>query len=195
MPSADCIDKLKAHLECSRTDHMVKIMEITNLKDAHIYCVLNNISAQQYGILLERYIINKFNYLKNKADACAGDCFKNGYNIEVKVSLGGVTHSKFNFVQLRPSHGLDYYILTAYHLSLENVESEGELYIFKIPKEDIIKLIVLHGGYAHGTFREHGLITLDSLSIPTNKEYVLRSSFNDRCWNALLPFRISESDL
>jgi hypothetical protein len=42
----------------------------------------------------------------------------NRKNSEVKVSLGGATHSKFNFVQIRPSHDCDTYILTAYHLYL-----------------------------------------------------------------------------
>lgn len=189
------IEKLKAHLESSRVDHGVEIMQVSNLKDAHIYCLLNNISAQQYGVLLERYIITKYNYTKNDPKNCTGDCYKSGNNIEVKVSLGGVTHTKFNFVQLRLSHELDYYVLTAYHLSPENVNSEGELYIFKIPKHDIIKLIAAHGGYAHGTIKEHGSITIESLKQTNTREYVLRTSFNDKCWNSLLAFRIDESDL
>jgi hypothetical protein len=144
--------------------------------------------------LLERFIRIKFNYNKNKAEHCTGDCSKDGNNSEVKVSLGGATHTKFNFVQIRPSHECGIYILTAYHLSPENVESEGELYIFKVPKSDIKKLIVSHGGYAHGTVKEHGVITVENIE-KGMREYALRPTINDNCWKALLMFRIPETEL
>ena len=153
-------------------------------------------SAQQYGPLLERFIRTTFNYVKNNANDCTGDCSKDGKNSEVKVSIGGATHSKFNFVQIRPAHDCDNYILTAYHLCHDNVADEGELYIFKISKDAIKKLIVLHGGYAHGTIKEHGAITTDSIDVEhVIKEYALRPSINDDCWKAMLPFRISETEL
>lgn len=63
------------------------------------------------------------------------------------------------------------YILTAYHISLENVDTEGELYIFKVPKTNIKKIIVSYGGYAHGTVKEHGIINFDSL----NNEKILKN--------------------
>jgi hypothetical protein len=78
----------------------------------------------------------------------------------------------------------------------DNVADEGDLYIFKISKTDIKKLIVSHGGYAHGTIKEHGTITSESIEVEhVIKEYALRPSINDECWKALLPFRISESEL
>jgi len=107
-----------------------------------------------------------------------------------------VTRNKFNFVQIRPSHDCETYILTAYNLSSENVESEGELYIFKVPKEDIKKIVVSFGGYAHGTIKEHGKITIESLNDEkSTKEYALRPTINDACWKALMPFRVPESGL
>lgn len=184
--------KLKEYLTLSQLKHNQTILKEQTLKNAHIYCVVNNLSAQQYGPLLEKYIRTKFNYSKNKAENCTGDCSKDGKNSEVKVSLGGTTHSKFNFVQIRPSHDCDSYIMTAYHLCNENVENEGELYVFKVPKEQMKCLVVSHGGYAHGTIKEHGKITIQSINEKDNKEYALRPTINDNCWKDLLPFRISE---
>jgi len=202
MATVSSIDKsewtkrLREHLTLSKVKHDDHIMKLMTLKDAHTYCVIHNISAQQYGPLLERFIRTKFNYIKNKAEDCTGDCSKDGKNSEVKVSLGGATHVKFNFVQIRPSHDCDTYILTAYHLSTQNVDSDGELYIFKVPKEEIKKIVASYGGYAHGTIKEHGTITLDSLNDEKSmREYALRPSIHDACWKALLLFRVSESDL
>jgi hypothetical protein len=190
------IEKLKEHLILSKMNHHTQIIKSTTLKDAHIYCVINNISTQQYGSLLEKYIMMKYNYIKNKTIDCIGDFCKNGKNSELKVSLGGITHTKFNFVQLRPSHKCDTYILTAYHLIPDNVDNEGELYIFNVPNVEIKKIILLYGGYAHGTIKKHGIITSETLNDEHNlKEYAIRPSINDDCWKALLPFRISETAL
>lgn len=190
------VEKLKEHLMLSKIKHEEIVMQLSSLKDAHVYCVMYGLSAQQYGPLLEKYIMLKFGYIKNKAEHCTGDCSKNGKNSEIKVLLGGANHTKFNFVQIRPSHDCDEYILTAYHLSSENVETEGELYIFKVPKEEIKKIIVSYGGYAHGTIKEHKNITIDSMNDTKSiKEYALRPSINDECWKALLEYRIPESRL
>jgi hypothetical protein len=189
------IQKLKEHLEIAKQNHEENILKLTSLKEAHIYCVLQKLSAQRYGPLLEKYITTKFYFQKNKAANCSGDCSKDGKNVEVKVSLGGSTHTKFNFVQLRPSHHCDIYIFTAYHLAPDNVEEEGELYIFKIPKEDIKKIIISYGGYAHGTNKEHGKISIYSFRDDKNLEFALRPTINDECWKSLLPFRISETQL
>lgn len=192
----DRVNKLKEHLAYSTVKHETRIMQLSTLKDAHVYCVLYGVSAQQYGPLLERFIRTKYNYIKNNAKECTGDCSKNGMNSEVKVSVGGATHSKFNFVQIRPTHDCDNYILTAYHLCNDNVDDEGELYIFKISKDAIKNLIVSYGGYAHGTIKEHGVITSESIDDSNViKEYALRTSINDECWKAMLPFKISESEL
>lgn len=195
-PPIDNVTRLREHLALSKVKHDHQVMKMTTLKDAHTYCVIYGLSAQQYGPLLEKFIRTKFNYIKNKAEDCTGDCSKDGKNAEVKVSLGGATHTKFNFVQIRPSHDCEYYILTAYHLSYDNVASEGELFVFKVPKEDMKTIIVSHGGYAHGTIKEHGTITTESLNDEkSTREYAIRPTIHDACWNALLPFRVSETDL
>ncbi|MCK9607571.1 MAG: Rho termination factor N-terminal domain-containing protein [Methylomonas sp.] len=193
MEKVERIKRLKEHLALSKVKHEDQIMKLATLKEAHTYCVIHCISAQQYGPLLERFIRTKFNYIKNKAEDCTGDCSKDGKNSEIKVSLGGTTHTKFNFVQIRPSHDCETYILTAYNLSPENVDSEGELYIFKVPKAEIKKIVASYGGYAHGTIKEHGIITINSLNDDKSiKEYALRPSINDECWKALMIFRIPE---
>ena len=82
-------------------------------------------------------------------------------------------------------------------MTLENVESEGELYVFTVPKSEIKKLVVSYGGYAHGTVKEHGKMTMDSLNDEKNgiKEYALRPTINNDCWKALMAFRVPETDL
>jgi hypothetical protein len=196
MDKAERVKRLREHLTLSKVNHEDQVMNLPTLKEANVYCIIHNVSAQQYGPLLEKFIRIKFNYKKNKAEECTGDCFKDGKNSEVKVSLGGASHRKFNFVQIRPSHDCETYIFTAYHLSLENVESEGELYVFKVPKEDVKKMVLSFGGYAHGTIKEHSTITIDSINDEKNtKEYALRPTINDECWKMLLQFRVPESAL
>lgn len=188
------VERLKSHLSMSKINHEKIILEQKSLKEAHVYAVINKISSQKYGTFLEKYIRKRFNYQKNKAADCTGDATKNDENTEIKVSLGGTTHSKFNFVQIRPNHNCDFYLLTAYHLCDGNVEEMGELYIFKIPSEDIKKIVVSFGGYAHGTVKKHGPITSESI-LESSKEYAIRPTFNDNCWKALLPHRVFESDI
>jgi len=163
MDKPERVNRLREHLFLSKVIHGDQLMKLSTLKEAHIYCVIHNISPEP---LLERFILRKFN-----------DCS----NIEVKVSLGG---AKFNFVQIRPSHVC---VLTAYHLSRENVEAEGELYIFKVPNSDIKKIIISYGE------NEHGTITNDTLNDEKSmKEYTIRPTINDECWKALMEFRINE---
>jgi hypothetical protein len=196
MDKKERIKRLREHLAHSNVNHEEQIMKLSTLKEANIYCVINDVSAQKYGSLLEKFIRTKFNYNKNKAENCTGDLSKEGKNSEVKVSLGGANHTKFNFVQIRPSHDCEIYILTAYYLSYENIETEGELYIFKVPKSDIKKLVVSYGGYAHGTIKEHGIITNDSINDElSTKEYAIRPTINDECWKELMEFRVQESKI
>ena len=85
------------------------------------------------------------------------------------------------------------YILTAYYIDYTNLDNLGELFIFKINKDDIKPLILQYGGYAHGTIGELGEITMDDLNLANNpKEYALRPKYCDKCWNELLNFRIDE---
>jgi len=192
------IGRLKTQFSNSKLNinHEEEILKQTTFKNANIYCVINNISSQKYGPMLEKYIKIKYNFIKNNASECTGDISKENKNCEVKVSLGGQNHNKFNWVQLRISHNIQYYILTAYYITSENCTNGGNLFIFKVPKDDIILLILKYGGYAHKTTRELGKITIESLQDnKNNNEYAIRPSYGSTCWNQFLKFRIKEEDL
>jgi hypothetical protein len=186
--------KLKQLLEsrCSNKIHTDTILKLPTLKSAHIYCKLNNLSGQFTGPVLEKYIKKKYNMTKNTASSCIGDLKYNEIDIEVKASNGGKENNKFNYVQLRMNHNC-IYILTAYYLDYKNLENLGELYIFKLNKENIKPLIVKYGGYAHGTIEKLGEITIDDLNDINNpKEYALRPKYGDKCWIELLNYRVYE---
>jgi len=188
--------KLKLLLDSSRTNriHTETIMQLPTLKDAHIYCKYNNMSGQFTGPVLEKYIKIKYNMTKNNASSCNGDLQCNETNIEIKASNGGKENNRFNYVQLRMNHQCEY-ILTAYYIGYENLDSLGELFIFQLKKEDIKPLIMKYGGYAHGTIGELGEITIEDLNDTNNqKEYALRPKYGDKCWNELLQFRIAGID-
>jgi hypothetical protein len=189
------IKKLKEHLNLASTNHKTNMLKLNTLKDSFVYCIINKLSSQQYGVLLESIIQYKFNFNKNKSNDCIGDYNKNNENFELKVSLGGKYHNKFNFVQIRLNHKCAIYIFIAYHLSVNNVDEEGEIYIFKIPKKEIINLILLYGSYAHGTIKKNGVITIDTLNENNKNEYALRPVINDKCWLNLMDYRISEKDM
>ena len=146
------IEKLRLRLEGLSIDHEREILKQENIKSAHVYCVINNIPSQKYGLFLENYIRKQYKYKKNNPSQCIGDCSNGKENIEIKVSLGGKKFNKFNYVQIRLSHKISTYILTAYYLCIKNVSQEGELYIFSLSAEEMKKIILLYGGYAHGTW-------------------------------------------
>lgn len=184
--------QLIAVLRLSKCDHKTEILTQPDLKRAHIYCKINQLSGQVSGSLIESYIKTKYNMAKNNASACIGDVYHNQTNIEIKMSNGGKDHNRFNYVQLRMNHNCDY-LCTAYYINKDNIETEGELFIFKISKENMKSLIIKYGGYAHGTIQTLGEITGEELNSPINiKEYAIRPKYGDKCWNALLQFRVNE---
>jgi len=179
-------------LRTSRCNHKIEIMKQPNIKRAHIYCKVNQLSGQISGPLIEHYIKAKYGMTKNNSSLCTGDLQQNETNYEIKVSNGGKENNKFNYVQLRMNHVCEY-IFTAYYLNANNIETEGELFIFKLTKADIKKLIFKYGGYAHGTIHKLGEITESDLENPMNdKEYAIRPKYGDTCWNELLHFRVDE---
>lgn len=179
-------------LNNTHINHRQEILKCDSLKTALCYCKIHSLSGQVTGPLIERYIIYKYDLIKNNSSDCIGDIKYNNKDIELKISVGGQTHSHFNFVQIRLNHVCDY-ILIAYHISLENVDMLGDMYIFHLSKDDMIKLICDYGTYAHGTIAKLGSITHHSLKTgqlnnsPT--EYALRPKFGDKCWKALMHFR------
>jgi hypothetical protein len=135
MDKSYCVKKLREHLTLSKINHENQVMKHNTLKEACIYCVINDLSAQKYGPLIEKFIRTKFNYIKNKAKDSIGDCSKNGKNSEVKVSFGGSTYSKFNFVQNRPFHDCETYILIAYTSPLRMLKQKVSCIFLKFPNQ------------------------------------------------------------
>ena len=172
--------------------HCENIMKLSSLKYAHIYCKYNNLSGQLTGSILEKYIKHKYHMTKNDASACIGDLNCNNINIEIKVSNGGKLNNKFNFVQLRMNHNCEY-LLSVYYIHYDNLDNLGELFIFRMNKDDMKTFILKYGGYSHGTIKEYGKIKKEDLDDVNNtKEYSLRPKYGDKCWNELLQFRIDE---
>jgi hypothetical protein len=176
-------------------NHSLKILECETLKDAHEYCLVNRLSGQQTGPLIEKFIIHKGGMCKINASECQGDGKYNENFIEIKVSLGGQNRNKFNYVQIRPSHDVEYYILTAYYLDWSNIIDNGELFIFLIKKPNMINLLEKYGSYAHGTIKQLGKISKESILNSSNVEYALRPTYGDDLWSNLLEYRYTKSDL
>ena len=185
--------KLKQLLDslCSNKIHTETILNLPTLKDAHMYCKYNNLSGQFTGPVLEKYIKLKYKMIKNNASSCNGDLQNNDTNIEIKASNGGKDNNKFNYVQLRLNHNIDYYILTAYYLSKENIKKKGELFVFIIGKVDLKNIVFKYGNYAHGTLNKNGKRTFEAMNCDDNKnEYALRPKYGDNCWIELLNFKV-----
>ena len=193
------IQELKKVLLHDATNHKEEILKYETIKDAHTYCKINRLNGQRTGPLIEYYIKEKKSMVKNKASDCIGDCrdsFLEDNEIKVSTSGDAKNKYKYNYVQIRLNHKIHNYILTAYHLTDDNVNELGELFIFKIKKEDIIDLIFKYGGYAHGTKAKNGEITLEDLKDENNsKEYDLRPKYGGELWKELLKYRVNESDL
>lgn len=162
-------------------------------------CILARkfLSSNQWGQLLEKIIKKKFR-IQKAINETSGDGVINGLNIEIKISLGDMC-GKINFVQIRPDHNIDYYLLLAYNLW----EAElGEVYWFLCPATDLYALIPEYGNYAHGTISKLGKITKDNI-YGSNKEYALRpnptSSSNTKSyklWQLLLKkFWLTEDEI
>ena len=184
-------DSLRNILKESKIDHQKEVFKETNWKNAHIYCKIHRLTSQQFGPILQNFIIHRYGFLKKSAKLREGDCTKNNLNIEVKVSLGS-KDNKYHYVQIRLSHDIQFYLLSAYLLNEENVENEGELFIFNVPKEFMKFLVKKYGGYAHGTIKEYGKIEGE---LDESKEYAIRPEVGSDCWNFLLNYRINESEL
>jgi len=186
------MNKLANILSLSKCNHKLQIMKLPDIKNAHIYCKENLLSGQVSGPLIEHYIKEKYAMTKNKASMCIGDLQLNHTNVEIKVSNGGKNHNTFNYVQIRMNHTCDY-ILTAYYLHESNIDTLGELFIFRLNKKDMKEMILKYGGYAHGTVQKLGVITAEDLNSVTNdKEYAIRPKYGDKCWHDLLTFRVQD---
>ena len=77
-------EKLKYILEISQCNHKIEIMKEANIKRAHIYCKINQLSGQVAGPLIEYYVKNKYGMEKINPSLCKGDLQFNQCNYELK---------------------------------------------------------------------------------------------------------------
>ncbi len=84
--------------------------------------------------------------------------------------------------------------MAAYYIDNGNLYKFGELFVFKLNKSQLVNLINKFGGYAHGTKKQNGPITIESI-MSCKYEYALRVKYNSKCWNCLLEFRIDPSTI
>tara|TARA_Y100000389_G_scaffold204224_1_gene255679 strand:+ start:8233 stop:8685 length:453 start_codon:yes stop_codon:yes gene_type:complete len=147
---------------------------------------------------MEKVIKEKLK-INDPQDELSGDGMKNGYNYEIKVSLHG-KKSKLNFVQIRPHHKIDYYILVGLDIHYGDC---GKTYIMKVSANNIYDLLPEYGGYAHGTVKENGIISNDNIKNNMKKEceYALRPDPNGntntkpyKLWVELSKFSVEYDD-
>ena len=171
-----------------------KEKELSSAKTPRDVCVIAKtyFTAQSYGPQLERWV-KKYLLLDKKLDSTSGDASINSVGIEIKCSIqdqkGG-----FNYVQLRPHHTHEFYILLSYSIFMD------EAMWHCVPHESMNSLIESYGGYAHGTITQNGKINKDSI-LANKYEYAIRPNRHlttgkaATAWVALEPFRVSEDEL
>jgi hypothetical protein len=150
------------------------------------------LSAQKYGFVLEEWIKNHLE-LGAKKDSVSGDASVGNRSYEIKASISD-TKGGFNYVQLRPSHNIDGYIILNYSIPNDEV-----VWLY-IPHDKMTDLILMWGGYAHGTVRANGPITLESI-LENSLEYAIRPNMHKlhtkpgKCWTDLETYRVTEDAL
>ncbi len=156
----------------------------------------NYLNAQAGASLLQEIILKDLG-IGPPVDKMSGDGEKSGINYEIKVSVHA-QDSKINFVQIRPHHNNDFYLLVAYDLYYGEV---GRVYVFKVPADKLYLLLPQYGGYAHGTGGVNGIITKENIKNScdqgTNYEYALRPQPNGskkgkpyKLWLELLEYEV-----
>lgn len=168
--------------------------KIYNSKTLTEKCILirNYLSPQSTD--MEKIIKTELK-INNAIDNTSGDGMKNNIKYEIKYS-GHAKKSKLNFVQIRPDHNVDEYILICYNM-YDKSSNLGKGYCFKIPHEKINELIIKYGGYAHGTKKCLEKITETNLK-GRNCEYALRCNPNakngskdNNLWNELCKYEVT----
>jgi hypothetical protein len=185
--------QLKDNMVLRESGHQEKVMEqIRNCNSMEEKAILIRAFAKPQGKIPE-LIIKEDLLIDKPVDELSGDGCKNGINYEIKYS-GHAERSKFNWVQIRPDHNVDYYILCGYNMYYDDLL--GKVFTFKIPAQDLYDLIVDYGGYAHGTIHENGKITKENLK-GRGLLYALRVQPNaeretkcGRLWSRLLEYEV-----
>mgnify|MGYP001174426663 FL=1 len=138
-------------------------------------CVLSRFYFKPQSTYIEKIIKSNLE-IEDPVDEISGDGHKNGINYEIKTSLHD-KNCKFNFVQIRPDHNIDFYIFLG--LNIFEKDDDYKCYLFKIPSNNVYDLVIKYGDYAHGTIKRNGIITKDNFK-GRNKEYCLRPNPNSK---------------
>jgi hypothetical protein len=143
--SAEYVESLRQSLVQGTDKTQLKNAIIHELNSRNAFIVAKSqLSPQQYGAALESHIKAKFGW-KPPIDNKSGDATtESGAKIEIKVSVEDAKGG-FNYVQVRPNHTVDYYLLASYSITTD------ELIFLLCPKEEFLDVVVDHGQLAHGT--------------------------------------------
>ena len=184
--TAEYIETLKAELQNGVDKSFYKewIINTTDTRGAFIVSK-SKLSSQQYGAALESHIKTKFGW-GGQADNISGDSLTpNGNKVEIKCSIED-SKGGFNYVQIRPSHTVDYYLLANYSIRTDEV-------IFLLcPKKEFIDLVVENGQLAHGTKEA----TFEYREFAYRPKMHAREGTKGRAqWDALQQWKVEESTL
>jgi len=162
-----------------------RILSLPDFKTVAIHSRRDLDSPATIGLLIEKWFTKKFNWIPISASTTSGDVrVFDEYNTEVKVSLN-VDGKKFNYVQIRLDHDIDYYFLPSYNF----VTDTG--YLFLLSHDEMVDMVLEHGSYAHGTIKDNGAVR-DNIKNP-HKLFAIRPSFNanglgNPAWRSLLQY-------
>jgi len=164
-------NKLQIIRNIRKNKKNVNPADYTSLKEYARDCVLYGVSSQAYGKGAESIAGNLCHFQKETAED-RGDHIHNNKSIEYKFSIAN-SDGKINFVQLRPSHKIDYYILSYYdpkHTGPDVLEH------FICESQALYSLIPEFGGYAHGTVKDNGKVTAENIvkNLKNGCEYAVR---------------------
>jgi len=156
------------------------------------------LSSNQWSVLLEQFIKQKFKMSRTQNNVSGDGITTKDLNVEIKVSLGA-DNGQVHFVQIRPDHKVDYYLMLVYNVHEGDL---GNTYWLLCKSEELYALLPEYGGYAHGTIEKLGKITMDNI-YGRNCEYALRpnpiakvGTKVKRLWDTMTDmFSVTEEDI
>ena len=156
------------------------------------------LSSNQWSVLLEQFIKQKFKMSRTQNNVSGDGITNRDFNVEIKVSLGA-DNGQVHFVQIRPDHKVDYYLMLVYNVHEGKL---GSIHWLLCKSEELYALLPEYGGYAHGTIEKLGKITLDNI-YGRNCEYALRpnpvakaGTKVRRLWDTMIDmFSVTEEDI
>lgn len=165
--------QLIRHVRTKRDNIILKINDEPNEIYKALLC-REFLSPQQSSGLLKKYIISSRTHIR---DYQLFTC--------LRVSLG--YNNTFHFVQLHPNE-YEYFYFYCY---TPFEKQYGKIYEILLNREELIQLICEYGSYSHGTIRNNGPITKES--IRSNAfEYSIKPRTQTagtkpyRCWKEML---------